>query len=101
MLENPLCPTFWWFLGAAEGGAEGGTADALEKERFDSIIVVTLPQKRCRWLRRDLSSRFRRQFPNTAGRPRAAVGVRVAEAVAGRSRSLNEGTNAPGAALTL
>lgn len=37
--------------------------DAVAKERCDSIIVVTLPQKRSRWMRRDLPNRLRRQFP--------------------------------------
>lgn len=56
-------------LGPSVSG-EVGTAepldairDAMEKDRFDSIILVTLPQKRSRWMRRDLSSRLRRQFP--------------------------------------
>lgn len=37
--------------------------DAVDKERCDAILVVTLPQKRSRWLRRDLPNRLRRQFP--------------------------------------
>ncbi len=56
-------------LGPTVSG-EVGTADpldairdAVEKEQCDSIIVVTLPQKRSRWMRRDLPKRLRRQFP--------------------------------------
>ena len=56
-------------LGPAVSG-EVGTAeplaairDAVDKDRCDSIIVVTLPQRRSRWMRRDLPNRLRRQFP--------------------------------------
>lgn len=37
--------------------------DALEKQECDSVIVVTLPQTRSRWVRRDLPSRLAKKFP--------------------------------------
>ncbi len=56
-------------LGPSVSG-EVGTEEPLEairnavhKRRFDSIIVVTLPQKRSRWMRRDLPARLRHEFP--------------------------------------
>ncbi len=56
-------------LGPTVSG-EVGTAEPLEairnavnKQACDSIIVVTLPHKRSRWMRRDLPDRLRREFP--------------------------------------
>lgn len=56
-------------LGASVSGEVGteepldAIRDAVEKTACDSIIVVTLPQTRSRWLRRDLPAKLRRQFP--------------------------------------
>ena len=36
--------------------------DAVDKQRCDCIIVVTLPKKGSRWMRRDVPSRLRREF---------------------------------------
>lgn len=37
--------------------------DAMEKDRYDGIIIVTLPTQRSKWLRRDLPKKVSKQFP--------------------------------------
>lgn len=57
-------------LGPTVSGEVGGAdpveaaRGALEKERFDSIILGTLPPARSHWLRRDVAGRLRRRFPS-------------------------------------